>query len=155
MHLLSTSLLIANWTVTESNEQRHDKTNKMTVHPVKTDQTGRMPRLIWVFAGCTVTLLVLSCRGSNALVFSEWVLLRKVSLILQLKTSRVIMNISEWSQSSRITHNFYFLCRKVNGMPPYAMYPRSKACNEIVTFETEGNQKQCDKIHRLSQSIMS
>ena len=28
------------------------------------DQTGRMPRLIWVFAGCTITLLVLSCRGS-------------------------------------------------------------------------------------------
>ena len=31
----------------------------------KTDQTGRMPRLIWVFAGRTVALLVLSCRGSN------------------------------------------------------------------------------------------
>ena len=30
---------------------------------VKTDQTGRMPRLIGVFAGRTVTLLVLSCRG--------------------------------------------------------------------------------------------
>ena len=30
----------------------------------KTDQTGRMPRLIWVFAGRTVTLLVLSCHGS-------------------------------------------------------------------------------------------
>ena len=28
------------------------------------DQTGRMPRLIWVFAGRTATLLVLSCRGS-------------------------------------------------------------------------------------------
>ena len=28
------------------------------------DQTGRLPRLIWVFAGRTVTLLVLSCRGS-------------------------------------------------------------------------------------------
>ena len=28
------------------------------------DQTGRMPRLIWVFAGRTVTLLVLLCRGS-------------------------------------------------------------------------------------------
>ena len=28
------------------------------------DQTGRMPRLIWVFAGRTPTLLVLSCRGS-------------------------------------------------------------------------------------------
>ena len=29
------------------------------------DQTGRMPRLIWVFAGCTLILLVLSCRDSD------------------------------------------------------------------------------------------
>ena len=28
------------------------------------DQTGRMPRLIWVFAGCTAILLVLSWGGS-------------------------------------------------------------------------------------------
>ena len=28
------------------------------------DQTERMPRLNWVFSGRTVTLLVLSCRGS-------------------------------------------------------------------------------------------
>ena len=28
------------------------------------DQTGRMPRLIWVFAGRTLILLVLSCRTS-------------------------------------------------------------------------------------------
>ena len=33
-------------------------------HSEDSDQTGRMPRLIWVFAGRTVTLLVLSCRGS-------------------------------------------------------------------------------------------
>ena len=80
------------------NEPPHDKTNKMTVCPGKTqislgispawsesslcaqwvakdptflhadskdsDQTGRMPRLIWVFAGHTLILLVLSCRGS-------------------------------------------------------------------------------------------
>ena len=79
-------------------EQRHDKTNKMSVRPAKTqislgirpvwsesslfawrklgplathwahsddsDQTGRMPRLIWVFAGRTLILLVLSCHGS-------------------------------------------------------------------------------------------
>ena len=32
------------------------------------DQTGRMPRLIWVFAGRTVTLLVLLCRGSFTIV---------------------------------------------------------------------------------------
>ena len=31
------------------------------------DQTGRMPRLIRVFAGCTSFLLVLSCTGSNDL----------------------------------------------------------------------------------------
>ena len=74
-------------------EPPHDKTNKMTERPAKTqislgikpvwsesslraqyvdkdprflhadsedsDQTGRMPRLIWVFAGRTVILLVL------------------------------------------------------------------------------------------------
>ena len=37
------------------------------------DQTGRMPRLSWVFAGCTVILLVLSwggsCKISKDLVF--------------------------------------------------------------------------------------
>ena len=79
-------------------EPRHDKTNKLSVRPAKTqislgirpvwsesslsawrklgslathwahsecsDQSGRRPRLIWVFAGRTVTLLVLSCCGS-------------------------------------------------------------------------------------------
>ena len=33
------------------------------VHSEDYDLTGRMPRLIWVFAGRTATLLVLSCRG--------------------------------------------------------------------------------------------
>ena len=32
------------------------------------DQTGWMPRLIWVFAGCTATLLVVSFHGS----FTVW-----------------------------------------------------------------------------------
>ena len=81
--------------ISEPFEPRHDKTNKMSVRPAKTDQirpvwsesslctewvakdpsflhadsedsdqTGRMPRLIWVFARRTVTLFVLSCRGS-------------------------------------------------------------------------------------------
>ena len=34
------------------------------------DQAGRMPRLIWVFAGRTVTLLVRSCRGSYCICFT-------------------------------------------------------------------------------------
>ena len=33
-------------------------------HSKDSDQTGRMPRLTWVFAGRTLTLLVLSCCGS-------------------------------------------------------------------------------------------
>ena len=33
-------------------------------HSKDADQTGGMPRLIWVFAGCTTTLLVLSWGGS-------------------------------------------------------------------------------------------
>ena len=36
-------------------------------HCEDSDQTGRMPRLIWVFAGRTVVLLVLSWGGSNIL----------------------------------------------------------------------------------------
>ena len=35
------------------------------VHSEDSDQTGQMPRLIWVFAGHTVILLVLSRGGSN------------------------------------------------------------------------------------------
>ena len=34
------------------------------VHIEDSDQTGRMPRLIWVFAGHTLILLVFSWRGS-------------------------------------------------------------------------------------------
>ena len=37
------------------------------VHSEDSDQTGRMPRLIWVFAGRTPILLVLSCHGSNVI----------------------------------------------------------------------------------------
>ena len=33
-------------------------------HSEDSDRTGQMPRLIWVFAGHTLTLLVLSCPGS-------------------------------------------------------------------------------------------
>ena len=42
-----------------------------TEHTAKTDQTGRMPRLIWVFTGRTLILLVLSCRGSYPIVLNQ------------------------------------------------------------------------------------
>ena len=39
-------------------------------HSEDSDQTGRMPRLIWVFAGCKVIMLVLSWGGSYVHAFS-------------------------------------------------------------------------------------
>ena len=85
-------------------EPRHDKTNKMSVRPAKTqislgirpvwsesspsawrsigslathwahsedsDQSGHPPRLIWIFAGRTVNLLVFSWGGSK---FCVWI----------------------------------------------------------------------------------
>ena len=100
-------VMTGNFTVVTQNsfEPQHDKTNKMSVRPAKTqisldirpvwsesslcaqwvakdlrflhadsedsDQTGQMPRLIWVFAGRTATLLVLSCRGSFTVVIKS------------------------------------------------------------------------------------
>ena len=57
----SESLLCAEWVVKDPSFLHADNKDS--------DQTGRMPRLIWVFAGCTVTLLVLSCCGSYTLFF--------------------------------------------------------------------------------------
>ena len=50
------SSLCAQWVAKDSSFLHADSEDS--------DQTGRMPRLIWVFAGRTVTLLVLSCCGS-------------------------------------------------------------------------------------------
>ena len=40
-------------------------------HSEDSEQTGPMPRLIWVFAGRTLILLVLSCRGSYILRLAQ------------------------------------------------------------------------------------
>ena len=98
LRLLETNNPLSEWKEC-TNEPRHDKTNKLSVRPAKTqislgirpvwlesslcaqwvakdpsflhadsndpDQTGQMPRLICIFARCTLTLLVLSCRSSN------------------------------------------------------------------------------------------
>ena len=52
----SASSLSAQWIAKDPNFLRADSEDS--------DQTGRMPSLIWVFAGRTAILLVLSCRGS-------------------------------------------------------------------------------------------
>ena len=96
-----------------TNEPRHDKTNKVTVLPAKTQislgilpvwsksslcaqwvakdpgflhtdsedsgQTGRMPRLIWVFAGHTHTLCWF-CRVAAEIIFLPLIFNRVMSL---------------------------------------------------------------------------
>ena len=57
----SESLLCAQWVAKDPSFLHVDSEDS--------DQTGRMHRLIWVFAGCTTTLLVLSCRGSTIWLF--------------------------------------------------------------------------------------
>ena len=52
----SESLLCAQWVAKDSSFLHADSEDS--------DQTGRMLRLIWVFAGRTLILLVWSCRGS-------------------------------------------------------------------------------------------
>ena len=56
-----------------SYEPRHDKTNKMSVRPVKTDQPGHLPSLIRVFAVCSMGSLgpkLSSCEQRRLL--SDW-----------------------------------------------------------------------------------
>ena len=54
------------WSSVQSDRSLHCAKDPSFLHANSedSDQTGRMPRLIWVFAGCTLILLVLSCHGS-------------------------------------------------------------------------------------------
>ena len=52
------------------------------------DQTGQMPRLIWVFAGRTTTLLVLSWGGSNDVLRVELPTVTKVTVESKLSKVR-------------------------------------------------------------------
>ena len=60
MPFLSESSLCAQWVAKDPSFRYADSEDS--------DQTGRMPRLIWVFAGRTVTLLVLSWGGSYLVI---------------------------------------------------------------------------------------
>ena len=56
--------LAAHLAPSEDSDQPGHPITTHYVHSEDSNQTGQMPRLIWVFAGHTVTLLVLSCCGS-------------------------------------------------------------------------------------------
>ena len=65
------------WASAQSDQSLHCPHEERShwAHSKDSDQTGQMPRLIWVFAGHTVILLVLSWGGSNSESFCSWILL--------------------------------------------------------------------------------
>ena len=66
------------------------------------DQTGWMPRLIWVFAGRTLTLLVLSCRGSifiSSLATTSFVFLFPACTVLTPPTFGCLFCFLIWRHS--------------------------------------------------------
>ena len=75
------------------------------------DQTWRIPRLIWVFAGRTVTLLVLSCRGSYTL----W---RNVSLFYSMKSAflQTLAQLHLWLKM-KLKQSFLFVWRCITLYP--------------------------------------
>ena len=70
-----------------------ERTAKTLMHSEDSDQTGRMPRLTWVFAGRTLTLLVLSCRGSSSVTIPHPSLHTAVSQHLYISTTGFVRTI--------------------------------------------------------------
>ena len=62
-------------------------------------QTGRMPRLIWVFAGRTAILLVLSCRGSNLEYFITSRYIRSILPQQGTFIFRMFSTLPSWAQN--------------------------------------------------------
>ena len=68
------------------------------------NQTGRMPRLIWVFAGCTAILFVLSCRSLYVLngsvlestIFTLWISCITVEFVFKRLSSEGLL----WTHES-------------------------------------------------------
>ena len=77
-------------------------TRDLWAHNEDSDQTGQMPRLIWVFAGCTVILLVLPWGSSNVIYCTK----KRVDFLSE---NKVPQNNSELVVFS-FTFAFLFLC---------------------------------------------
>ena len=144
---------------------RHDKTNKMSVRPAKTqiglgvrpvwsesslcaqwvakdpmflhadnddsDQTGRMPRLIWVFAGRTLILFVLSCRGSLT-SFQQ-----KVAGLTALTPS--IVRVSTLTSRSPFTVHFITKFTAWNNAECFDNFLKNVVNRELSTPENDNN----------------
>ena len=70
----------------------------------KTDQTGRMPRLIRVFAGHTLTFLVLSCCGSHTILTNKPELDKTNKMTMRPVKTQIALASAQSDQSLRCPH---------------------------------------------------
>ena len=82
-------------------------------HSEDSDQTGRMPRLIRVFAGRTAILLVLLCRGSYVTVLPEVKILRarKRCTVLDMCDFLDTLLQSSWPAKAQISKLCFLYCQ--------------------------------------------
>ena len=119
-----------------SNDPRHDKTNKMSVHPAKTDQPvwfsvfslSAWRKLVslatqWAHSEDTVTLLVLSCGGLNIVNLLIFALLNFRVCCL------IVIRGDECSPLRFIFHYFYWAYYIFEAMHIRKLQPRENSRN--------------------------
>ena len=77
------------------------------------DQTGWMPRLIWVFAGCTSILLVLSWGDSNIKIKLKETFGLKFLFVIQFPKCLLYVYLRPTSFGKRYRH-FSFFCKRMD-----------------------------------------
>ena len=83
------------------------------VHSEDSDQTGRMPRLICVFAGRTITLLVLSWGGSFFAFFSRFVRSTKFKGVIRMDNRLLTNSVNYISLSNGSNSRLYNHARDI------------------------------------------
>ena len=74
------------------------------VHSKDSDQTGRMPRLIWVFVGRTVILLVLLWCSSYGICTQDWI----CTLDCRQALDRVLCVVASQDKTEFVSAKFVF-----------------------------------------------
>ena len=95
------------------------------------DQTGRMPRLIWIFAGRTVTLLILSCRGSHVKIRAAVIWLQPAVCLLRKTVSLLLVtNLLLWN--SELSPNTVLI--RNSELSPIAVLIRNSELSPITVL---------------------
>ena len=122
LNLVSNNIRVASWQIQQNDCAPSEDWSACQLSPkeglglylpiertTKTEQTGRMPRLIWVFAGRTSTLLVLSWGSSlYGVNHSFW----QIQLLFLVISFQIFVKLKQWFMTSPIMSAsvYYFPC---------------------------------------------